>query len=89
MNCGVIEKLAQTLASQQIEGIELTERLGGAAHLAALADATKSGRPQDEPLAGWTSWKDGLGARAQSVLTLLANVVTIAAPIAKLLGLPI
>ncbi len=88
-DAAVITQLAEALASRQVEGLELTERIEGARHLAALADAAKEGRPQEESLAGWKRWISSLGGRAQSVLAVLANVATIASPIARLLGLPL
>ena len=88
-DAAVITQLAEALASRQVEGLELTERIEGARHLAALADAAKEGRPQEESLAGWKRWISSLGGRAQNVLAVLANVATIANPIAKLLGLPL
>lgn len=88
-DAAVVARLAETLASQRVEGLELTERIEGARHLATLANAAKECRTQEEELAGWKRWMSSLGARAQNVLSVLANVATITSPIAKLLGLPV
>ena len=85
----VIERLAEALASRQIEGLTLTERMDGARQLAALAAAAQDGHSQEEPVAGWNKWLKTLGFRAEKVISLLANVTTIASPIGKLLGLPL
>jgi negative regulator of sigma E activity len=88
-DASVVAKLAEALAAEQIEGISLTVRLEGAKHLAALAESAKAGAVLDESLAGWRKWMSNLGERAGAVLSVLANVVTIANPVARLLGLPL
>jgi len=88
-DASVVEQLAEVLASKQIEGINLTARLEGAKHLAALAEGVKTGQILDEPLAGWKTWISNLGERASTVLSVLANIVIVASPVARLLGLPI
>jgi hypothetical protein len=85
----VINQLAEALASQQIKGLALPERLEGARHLAVLAQAAKEGNSLDEPLAGWRKWMSSLSEGPGQVLSVLANVATIAGPVAKLLGLPL
>lgn len=88
-DASIVVKLAEALATKQIEGISLTARLEGAKYLAALAESANAGQVLDEPLAGWKKWMSNLGERAGTVLSVLANVVTIASPVAKLLGLPL
>ena len=85
----LVAKLAEALAAKQIEGVSLTARLEGAKHLAELAESAKAGEVLDEPLARWRKWMSSLGERAGGVLPVLANMVTIASPVAKLLGLPL
>ena len=88
-DASIVATLAEALAAKQIEGISLTARLEGAKYLASLAESAKAGQVLDEPLAGWKKWMSNLGERASDVLSVLANVVTIASPVAKLLGLPL
>lgn len=85
----VVEKLAEALAAKQIEGISLTARLEGAKHLAAISESANAGQIIDESLAGWKKWTSNLGEQAGAVLSILANVVTVATPVGKLLGLPL
>lgn len=85
----LIAKLAEALAAQKTEHLQLKERMDGAKQLAAIAQAAESGDALEEPLVGWRKWLKGLGDRAQPVLSVLANVTTVGAPIAKLLGLPV
>ncbi|WJY35795.1 hypothetical protein QT196_38440 [Streptomyces sp. P9-2B-2] len=84
-----VSHLAELIASRKIEGLGLSERLEGAYHLSALADAAAQHQAQEEPLAGWKKWITTLGDRGQRVLTFLASSTTIAAPIARLLGVPV
>ena len=89
VDAALITSLAEHLAAQQIETLTLKERLEGAQHLAALASATESSEPQEQPVAGWRQWLGTLGERKQVVLSTLAHLTTIAVPVAKLLGLPV
>ena len=87
-DASVVAELAAVLASREIEGINLTARLEGAKYLAALAEGAQAGQVLDEPLAGWKKWMSSLGERAGAVLSVLADIVTVASPVARLLGLP-
>lgn len=84
-----VSRLAELISSHEIDGLGLSERLEGAYHLAALADAAAQHQAQEEPLAGWKKWISTLGGRGQRVLTFLAGSTTIAVPIARLLGVPV
>ena len=85
----VLINLSETLAAQKLSDIALQERLVGAQHLAAIAQAAETGMSAEEPVAGWRQWLNSLGDRAVPVLNAIASLTTIATPIAKLLGLPI
>ena len=85
----MIAKLAEGLATAQLEQLQLTERMEGARQLAAVAEAATKGRQPAKPVAEWRMWLKGLGDRAEPVLSMLANVAAVATPIAKLLGLPV
>jgi len=82
-----ITKLAEAIAGRQVEGVSLAERMDGARHLASLAEAAQAGTEQAESVAGWRQWLASLGERSQKVLAVVADVTTLAAPVAKLLGL--
>jgi len=82
-------RLSEELASLNHKELGISERLDGAKRLAELAEAAKEGTPQVAPLAAWKKWVCDLGPRAQKVLSVLADAVTVAIPIAKLLGLSV
>lgn len=84
----VVLELAEILASSQVQGVTLAARLEGAKHLAALAESAKAGQVLDEPLAGWKKWMSSLGERTSAVLSVLADIVTVTSPVARVLGLP-
>lgn len=88
-DASLVAKLAEALSAKQIEGLSLTARLEGAKHLAALSESAIAGEVLDQPLAGWRKWMSNHGEQAGAVLSVLANVVSIASPVAKLLGLPL
>jgi hypothetical protein len=82
----MINEIKDALEDMDIEGIEEKERHTGASHLSNVAEA-KNKKDQEESLAGWKKWLDSLGERGQKALSVLANTMTIAIPIATLLGI--
>ncbi|WP_196297271.1 hypothetical protein [Methanosarcina barkeri] len=82
----VIKDLKNALMTKEIEEIEESKRIEGALYLAKIAKATNK-EGQEENLAGWNRWLGSLGERGQKALSVLANTMTIAIPIATLLGI--
>jgi actin-like ATPase involved in cell morphogenesis len=84
-----IVELARQLAALHSEQVQLKECLEGATYLTAMADDLMNGISPAEHLANWKLWVKKLGNRSQIILSLLADSITLASPIAKLLGLPL
>lgn len=82
----VIKDLKKALMAKEITEIEESKRIEGALYLAKIAEA-KNKEDQEENLVGWKKWLGSLGERGQTALSVLANTMTIAIPIAALLGI--
>lgn len=85
----ILKELADQLVRSLPAGLEVSEAVAGYEKLNEIVRAveTKDPQQQQQAISGWKNWLNSIGGKAQTVVNFAANLVTIAGPWMKALGL--